>query len=200
MKHGRQFFIFCLTLILSIVTVGSTSHAVVQSESVYVKGVKQAKGNWCWAACAEMMGKTVYSSSTRDQYSVVKYLKGTLLESYPDKTGSMQECALGSQYVAYSKETFKSTASTWNFSEIATSISKGYPVTAAAGYYENGERDGGHDVVIVATRFTDDASGSQYYIDYKDPWDNSTHHCTFSSFKNGSYNGRKYDKTIYVKK
>lgn len=45
---------------------------------------------------------------------------------------------------------------------------------------------------------TDGASGTNYYIDYIDPWDKQAHHVTYSEFCDGSYNGRKYDGTVYA--
>lgn len=54
-------------------------------------------------------------------------------------------------------------------------------------------------VVIYGTQFIDNSSGNFYYIDYFDPWDATTHHCTYSDFCDGSYNDRRYDQTVYVK-
>ncbi|MGN0601162.1 MAG: papain-like cysteine protease family protein [Oscillospiraceae bacterium] len=187
----------CLTITYSP-SFNIITNATVQYDGVNVNVVKQAKSQWCWAACAEMAGKNVYPSSKRTQYTVVKYIKGSSSNSYPNVTGTIANSATGSQYVAYNRKTFKSTASKWSFSKIVSSMRKGYAVEAGAGYYSNGKRNGGHVVVISGTQFVDNSSGTFYYIDYIDPWDGSFHHCTYSSFCNGTYNSRKYDQTIYV--
>ncbi len=198
MKSGRRLLLICASLALSAAMLCSPAFATVQTESVDIEGVTQAKSKWCWAACAEITGKAVYPSSSRDQYDVVIFLKGTDSDPYPDKSGSRQDSATGSEYVAYNTENFTSKGSKWNFSQIVTSISHGYPVQAAAGYYTGIIRTGGHVVVIYMTQFIDNSSGTEAYIDYYDPWDGTNHHCTLDAFSDGSYNGRKYDQTIYV--
>lgn len=184
--------------LVMIFTLSCPAYATIQTESVSVTAVIQAKSNWCWAACAQMAGRAMYPTSTRTQYSVVYYLKHTSSENYPNVPGSISDSAIGSGYVTYNNVTFNSTASAWNFSQIATSLSNGYPVQAGAGYYSGGIRTGGHVVVIYTTQFIDVTGTFEYYIDYLDPWDGSRNHCTFASFSNGSYNSRIYDQTIYV--
>lgn len=197
-KRIINFFIcLCLT-ITCVYSFDIITNATVQYDGVNINSVKQAKTNWCWAACAEMAGKNVYSGSSRTQYSVVQHLKGTSSEKCPNATGSISDSAKGSQYVAYNKKTFISTASKWSFSQIGVSLRKGYAVQAGAGYYSNDKRTGGHMVIIYGTEFIDNSSGIFYYINYIDPWDGKAHNCTYSSFCNGSYNSRKYDQTIYV--
>lgn len=198
MKSGRRLLVTCASLALSAAILCPTAFATVQTEGVSIDGVTQAKSEWCWAACAEIAGKAVYPSSSRDQYDVVKYLKGTDSNPYPNSPGSIQNSATGSEYVAYNTEDFTSKASKWNFSQIATSLSHGYPVQAGAGYYTGSTRRGGHVVVIYMTQFIDTSAGTETYIDYFDPWDGTSHHCTLDAFSDGSYNGRKYDQTIYV--
>jgi hypothetical protein len=175
-----------------------TAFATVQTESADITGVKQAKTNWCWAACAEMAGTSVYPSSSRDQYDVVEHLKGTSSTPHPNVSGSIRDSANGSEYVTHNNINFTSKSSKWNFSQIATSLSHGNPVQAGAGYYDGSTRNGGHVVVIYMTQFIDGTSGTETYIDYLDPWDGASHHCSLDAFSDGSYNGRKYDQTIYV--
>lgn len=184
----------CIYAVLIIAILLPSLSVNAQIESVSVTAVQQAKSNWCWAACAEMSGKVVYSSSTRTQYNVVNYLKGSLFVPYPNSTGSIEESASGSQYVAHNTKTFTSTDSKWIFPQIESSLADGYPVQAGAGYYTNGVRNGGHVVVIKKTESTN----SNAYIDYVDPWDGATYHCSYLSFCDASFNGRKYDQTIYV--
>ena len=170
---------------------------VALAASVSVTSVKQDKDNWCWAACAEMAGKSVYSgTSYRTQYSVVNKIKGTAADPYPDVSGSISDSATGAKYVTYDTVDFESKSSKWSFSEIETSLTNGHAVQAGAGYYNWIFRDGGHVVVIYAT--TTDAAGTEY-ISYIDPWDGKSYTCTYKAFCDGSFNNRKYDQTIYVK-
>ena len=198
MKSVRRLLATLASLVLGAAMLCPTAFATVQTEAVDIDGVTQSKSKWCWAACAEITGKAVYPSSSRDQYDVVKYLKGTSSTPYPNSSGSIQDSATGSEYAAYNTKDFTSKASKWNFSQIATSLSRGNPVQAGAGYYSGSTRNGGHVVVVCMTQFIDDSSGIEYYIDYYDPWDGTSHHCTLDAFSDGSYNGRKYDQTIYV--
>lgn len=84
------------------------------------------------------------------------------------------------------------------YEQITQSIKNGYAVQANAGYYKGNTRTGGHAVVICGTLFTDGSDGIVVYIDYIDPKYGDYHRCTYSSFCDGSFNGRKYDQTVYV--
>lgn len=95
-----------IVIICIVISIISTSFifsadATVQYTGVNVVSVKQARTNWCWAACAEVSGKNVYPGSTRTQYNVVTYIKG---RSSINEGGSISESAKGSQYVAYDKK------------------------------------------------------------------------------------------------
>lgn len=188
--------IICIVISLISTSFIFSADATVQYTGVNVVSVKQARTNWCWAACAEVSGKNVYPGSTRTQYNVVTYIKG---RSSINEGGAISEGAKGSRYVAYDKKSYGYTSSKWSFSQITASLNKGYAVQAGAGYYTDNNRNGGHRVVIYGTQFIDNSSGNFYYIDYFDPWDATTHHCTYSDFCDGSYNDRRYDQTVYVK-
>lgn len=187
----------CFTLV--ILALCPMAFATVQTDSVPITGVKQAQSTWCWAACAEIVGKAVYPSAYRTQYDVVYHFKGTLDDPYPNtQYGTLAESAAGTQFVANNKVKFDSINGVWGFSKFVDSIAHGYPIQAAGGYYVNGKRNGGHMVVVYMTQFIDTQFSTDYYIDYYDPWDGITHHCTYNSFCNGSYNTRVYDQTVYA--
>ena len=188
--------VFCVIVsLVSIFTI--PANALTQSESVSITSIQQARSNWCWAACAEMSAKNVYPATSRTQYSVVTYIKG---KSTINKTGTLSEQATGSKYAAFDKKNYGSTSSRWTFSKIAQSLSKGYAVQAGGGHYsETGTRNGGHMVVIYGTVFVDNNSCTNYYISYADPWDKTTHSCTYDAFCDGTYNGRRFDCLVYVK-
>lgn len=193
---GRLFTsVICLVLLLAL-TIN-----ISLATSVDVIPIKQAKDNWCWAACAEMAGKTAFKSvynltSYRTQYNVVEKLKGTSSEPYPDETGSISESATASKYVTYDYIEFASTGSKWSFAKIESSLNDGYAVQAGAGYYNLIFRKSGHMVVIYETKTV----GSENYVSYIDPlFPDEDYCCTYEEFCNGTYNDRKYDQTVYVK-
>lgn len=175
------------------------SKAEVASIGIDVPVVKQAQTQWCWAACAEMAGKNVYPSTDRTQYSAVQYVKGNDSNPYPNVTGTAKDGAIGSQYISYDKKTFSYIIEPWSYNQIVASLKNGYAVQAGAGTYSGSTRVSGHRVVINNAQFIPEFPGAAEYIDYQDPWDGKTHHCTFASFCDGSYNGRIYDQTVFVK-
>lgn len=191
----KKVSIFFLTFILCFMPFANFANATIQYNGVDIIEVIQAKSNWCWAACAEISGKNVYSASNRTQFDVVAFIKGSSTNNEP---AFLDESGRGSQYVAYNHKTYDYIYTEWNFSQIVNSLKKGYAVQASIGYYSNGIRIGGHMVVIRGTQFIDNNSGMYYYIDYYDPWDGTNHHCLFSEFCNGNYNGMVYDYTVYV--
>ncbi len=66
---------------------------------------------------------------------------------------------------------------------------------ASAGYYnDNNIRNGGHAVVI--TGYYISANNEQSLV-YSDPWDLTSHTCTYTEFCNGTYNSRRYDGTCH---
>lgn len=201
MKTYRRLFVISLCLFLVVATT-TVAYATIQTDGVSITGVRQAKSEWCWAASAQIAGKCVYPSSSRTQYSIVNHLKGatagTSEEMYPNESGSLSDSVAGSEYMTYGNVDFRSTYSKWGYSEIVTSLVRGYPVQAAAGYYNWIIREGGHMVVIYMTQFIDNSDGSWMNLYYYDPWDGETHCCTYEAFCDASYNGRKYDQTVYV--
>ena len=46
------------------------------SKTLGVSEIDQNKTYWCWASCSEMIGKYYNSGSNRDQYAIVKKIKG----------------------------------------------------------------------------------------------------------------------------
>ncbi len=52
-------------------------------------------------------------------------------------------------------------------------------------------------VVICETQFIDGGDGTQYNVDYIDPWDNSRQHCSYEDFRNGRHNSMVVANMIY---
>lgn len=168
------------------------------STALNVTGVVQEKTNWCWAACAEMAGKQAYPSSDRDQWDVVKEVKGTLFTPYPNVGGGMSESIEGSEYVTYSTITFSKSGSDTSWETLCNNMAAGKAIQAQAGYYSSsGSRTSGHIVVIIECFVTGSATSVVKNIRYIDPLDGLTHVCSYEEFCDGTYNGRMFDGIVY---
>ena len=166
---------------------GSSSY---ETKKLSVPIYKQEKSNWCWVASARMMAKYHVPSSTRTQTQMVVYIKG----SNVNKTGTTTEAANAAKYAAHNQRIYLP-RSAQTFDVIKARINENVPVYAAAGYYDsNNERHGGHAVVIYGYQIVPKSTGGIYY---NDPSTASSHYTRFSSFCDGSYNGRKYDGSVY---
>lgn len=66
----------------------------------HMKSVHQFGDKWCWAASAEMVG-SYGTSSTRTQWDVVKKLKGSPSNEYPNVPGTVGDVVEGIEYVSY---------------------------------------------------------------------------------------------------
>ena len=189
-RRLRNVMLFMTVLMMCSSSLSSISTSAAE---LSISIVTQAKTEWCWAASAEMAGKYAYSSSTRDQWDVVNHVHGTIFDSYPNKSGSIANSASGSKHMTHNTKTFSYIASAYTISQIRTSINtNSKPLQAGAGYYNsNGNRNGGHMVVISGVTSTGET------ITYLDPWDGTKHTCTLTAFGDASYNGRKYDQTVY---
>ena len=163
------------------------------SYSISVTPVVQSNSNWCWAACAEMAGKVLYPSTGRTQSDAYCYIYHSLTGN---ASASIEDSANATEYVTHFNSTLTGVYYTLSFSTIKTHIQNGNPIQAAAGYYIGSTRCGGHVVVIKGVYFA--SATSTKYIQYVDPANGNTYSCTYTAFCNGSYNGRKYDQTVFV--
>ena len=165
--------IVCVTVIAGIASaIPFVSNAVVQTTSCEIDGVLQRRNDWCWAACAEICGKTSNEDSDRTQADVVAYICGDAEVQW----GSISDASDGATYVAYGYDLWQSTSSTKSFSAITQYIAAGHPV--ATGIND----DGDHMVVVYITQYIDNSSGVFYYLDYYDPYNGRTIHITYDDF------------------
>ena len=134
--------------------------------------VHQAKSQWCWAACAEMVGKYLYPQSDRDQWDVVDEVIFDLFEQYPNKAGSLKNGKDGTEYVTYDNFscTIDNTVSDITWSDMIEYLSNG-PVQASLQTYKNGQHQSGHRVVIVQCYISGQPNNINYHIKYLDPWE-----------------------------
>ena len=162
--------------------------------TINVTPVVQARSNWCWAACAEMTGKALYSSTDRTQYDAAYYF----FHNYTTDEGVyINESAEVTSYIAYNTKYLTFSYSALGFYTIQSHIQSGYPVQAALGQYSGGMRTGGHLVVVKGTAYNT-ATGAEQSVEYINPYNGNTYCCLYTAFCNGSYNGRIYDQSAYV--
>lgn len=183
-------------IVLTVVLAFTVSVFAYSSEvhHILVTPVVQAKTNWCWAACAEMAGKYMYSVSNRSQYDVVNYIKGTPGDLYPDVAGSIAETATGANYITYSNHSFSSIGMPFSFDAAHAALGNHHPVLAGCAHFTGT----GHMVTIYNTVKVIDAGVTYTYVNYYDPADGNGYVCTYSDFCDGTYNGYSYVETCYV--
>ncbi len=151
---------------------------------------KQEKTKWCWVASAR--NSVHYETDNhRTQKAAVYHIKGSLLNWYPNETGTIYEIEEAAEYISKDTEDYYAVESTLSFVQLQMEVDYSNATIATAGYYNNGVRTGGHAVVIYGYYI----SGTDEYILYHDPLDNTTHTCLYSDFCDGSYNSAIYEHT-----
>jgi len=192
------FCAFFISFVSLAALVPDQTKALTGNKTLDVKQIKQEKSNWCWAACSEMAGRYIcgypfLGIGYRSQSDIVKYVKG----STADLPGSLADSAKGSKYASKDKYTYYYESKVWSWSDLRGEIDNNRTVQLGAGYYENQIRRGGH--MVILTGWTFNSSSNRYYIYYNDPWDGTQQFCEYSAFLDGSFNGRKYDQTVYYR-
>ncbi|MCL2322673.1 MAG: C39 family peptidase [Oscillospiraceae bacterium] len=175
-------FINILSVICIFILLITFNNIKVANANAILRGiytVKQAKSNWCWAACCESVGKDWYPSSNRDQWSVVLYLKG---DTFPDVSGDIYDKINGAQYAAFyyvylSAVNFN--PDTVTYANIVNAMNlKSQNFIVDFGYYNaNNVRGGGHSMVVYGY---DDSNQSVYYMD---PSTGLAYKIPFTSFR-----------------
>ncbi len=176
--------------IMALMLLGSiTVHAAYNYISVTL--VRQAKSNWCWAACLEMsatsLGYTLY-----DQWDIVKEVKGTVSDSYPNETGGTMDYLEGMEFATYDNYTATRVSGTISMSSMDTYISRGIPVIIALGTYSSsGTRISGHAVVVFGV----DEANNRFQV--RDPGSDSVVTYNYATITNTSQS-RYWDKTVKI--
>ena len=98
--------------------------------------IVQEKTNWCWAACAEMMGKYFNKNSTINQWSIVRTVIGDEKNCnyYPDRGCSITEWRQACDYAAQGSKTFSAKNMVFSWDEITNYIDQGKPIGAMLQY------------------------------------------------------------------
>ena len=76
-----------------------------------VSEIDQNKTKWCWASCSEMIGKYYNSGSNRDQYAIVKKIKGNT----DNQTGTITNICDAIKYASVDSVTFTSKSTALSF-------------------------------------------------------------------------------------
>ncbi len=180
----------CAFLSVMVITVGAiTTNA--SANILRTKSVQQAKSNWCWAAVAEMASDWENSFAGKTQWDIVKHVKGTSLNPYPNYAGSLNDSVQGSEYATNNVATYNFVNYSWSLESIRTMLQTyTNPICAGCGYYVGGVRNGGHMLLIHGI----DDSSTLYICD---PATGTSQWVSYSYFKDG-YGGRKYDQTVFT--
>lgn len=178
-----------LSLLFILVMVFVSSATALAATELDVEKVTQAKTLWCWAACSEMIGQYQNSESTRDQWDVVSYIKGS---DYPNDTGSDTDITNGIKYVSEDTVTYKS-GSTLSWASHKTEIDGSDPLVVWMAW-----DSGGAHVLVCAGYKTSGSSNYLYLID-PDP-DATSEYYSYTALKNGTSiqtGTGTYTKSIY---
>lgn len=159
-----------------------------------VTPIKQAKPNWCWAACAEMVGKSVNPNSKRTQYDVVQYLKG----NQNDQTGKVSDIVLGCEYVSHNSKNF-----TFGMLKPEGLVQRILPREGVVAVLTQRNGTGGHAVVIRQINMNvivwgDNTTTTNYSVGYVDPATGGTYVCTYESFCNDHFGDLKLTAMVYT--
>lgn len=161
------------------------------SKTLGVSEIDQNKTKWCWASCSEMIGKYYNSGSNRDQYAIVKKIKGNT----DNQTGTITNICDAIKYASVDSVTFTSKSTALSFNSCKTEIDDGDPFVV----WLQGQ-NGSVSHVVVARGYK---TGSTNYLYILDPSPNvDAQYFSYTGLVNGStgtLGTRCYEKTVLRK-
>lgn len=167
-KKKIWFNLCCICIALTMLLMSLEASAAARSLAVI--RVRQAKSQWCWAACCEMVGGWRVSTS-RDQWAVVNLIWGG---TYPDLPGSVDNIVSGVQFVSGYTKSAKSVNEMLSYSSIQSNINASKPMVGLL-RWNNG---GGHAIVFAG--YNDDNNKVRCI----DPLENTaTQYYTYNALK-----------------
>lgn len=101
-----------------------------------VEAVHQAKNNWCWAACAEMVG-TYGVASPYNQYHIVNEIKGVPGNLYPDVGAEIEEQKRAIEFASVNSKTASAYSEFISLSSALDELVKNQPFKIGITYVEN---------------------------------------------------------------
>mgnify|MGYP000959966147 CR=1 FL=1 len=186
MKRRLSIVIMAALLIISFVV-----PVLAASRTLGVSEIDQNKTKWCWAACSEMIGKYYNSGSNRDQYDIVRKIKGNT----NNQGGSISNVCDAIKYASVDNVTFKSKYSALSFDSCKIEIDNSDPFVI----WLQGQ-NGSMSHVIVASGYK---TGSTNYIYILDPSPNiDEQYFSYTGLVNGTtgtLGTRCYEKTVLRK-
>lgn len=172
-----------------LLAISLTVTAFAASITLGVSEIDQNKTLWCWAACSEMIGKYYNSNSDKDQYDIVKEVKGNT----NNQGGSSSDICKAIKYASGNTVKFKTKESALSFSSCQTEIDNSDPFVV----WLQGQ-NGSISHVIVASGYK---TGSTNYLYIIDPSPNvNAQYFSYTALVNGTtgtLGTRCYGKTIY---
>lgn len=188
-----------LTIIVPTVNTYITAAEPDNGFTLSIAPIKQAKSNWCWAACSEMMGKALTENANRDQWAIVKYISGNECDFYPNTSASPNETIAGCKYACYNTKNFSFEQNTFTWNQIKDYIDSGKPLIGITFVYNYGTNKGGHSTLITGYHIENSAPAKKY-IYYIDPATKARHHVPYYDYCNVNSDEEydlKYFYTIY---
>ncbi|MBQ7291776.1 MAG: C39 family peptidase [Clostridia bacterium] len=161
---------------------------------IAVTPIQQQNTKWCWAACAEMVGRYFYPSTDRTQKDVSDEIKGKILGLFSkNEMGDVGDIANGIEYVTYNNYTAEPFDGIFSEVQICNLLQSGIPVVAALGNLNSG-----HAIVIVDCNLSGTTGNVIYTLKYIDPYDASIKTCTYDELVYTGINGITYQDSVLV--
>ncbi|PWM42882.1 MAG: hypothetical protein DBX47_07715 [Clostridiales bacterium] len=145
---------------------GSNQKFVFEKERIVsTPQIGQEQNLWCWAACAQMTGRTYVPASTITQSNIVQHIKGNT----NNQAASIVETATASTFATNNTVNFSGSVSTLTEQNLRIQLNSGNIVTIALGFYPGSgtTRNGGHVVVVYGYQIS--STGVLSYL-IRDPW------------------------------
>ena len=154
---------------------------------------------WCWAACAEMLGKNANPNATRTKYDVVENIKGTPDNPYPNVGGDDEDLREGAAYVSNNGSTFQTTGPL-TASQIEDLIDRGIAVALRFGPIktDNSGNNIGHGIIVYGYKDVYENGAITDYFLICDPDTGNAGNRPYSSIFDENVALRDYLDTTYL--
>ncbi|MCQ2495157.1 MAG: C39 family peptidase [Lachnospiraceae bacterium] len=137
MTRKKMLKLLSIIIALLVMPLQSVAATPPYSNSLSVSRSQQEKSNWCWAACAKMVGN--YMGYSRSQTNIVNYVKG----SSADVGASASEVCSALAY-ATNNTYYSSTIVPPSMSSIKSQIDSAVPIVVRMDWTSGGS----HNVVV----------------------------------------------------
>lgn len=145
--------------------------------------VEQEKSNWCWAACAEMIGRFYNPTGYRTQQQVADYCMSGENLALPFSNQLIISVIM---YAANNNINHEISAiDSTNAQEICRKLSLNYPIWIALSNVQKG----GHAIVLIGCTLSGNYESTTYTFSYIDPAYGVVRTCTYDDMINGTMNG-----------